>query len=51
MSPTPARHPATGPTQYTHQARHAPDITAGPRLRAGLVLVPDTDASRNTITA
>ena len=28
--------PTNGPIQYTHQPAHGPEITEGPRLRAGL---------------
>jgi hypothetical protein len=43
--------PANGPIQYIHQPCHCPEMTDGPRLRAGFVLVPDMGASAHTMIA
>ncbi|HWA35115.1 MAG TPA: hypothetical protein VG737_13335, partial [Cyclobacteriaceae bacterium] len=43
--------PRNGPAKYIHIPVHSSEITAGPRLRAGFVLVPEMDASNGTMIA
>ena len=43
--------PISGPARWIHHPFHSPEMIAGPRLRAGFVLVPVTGDSAYTIMA